>query len=353
MGLQKNLGENDSIDSGDRIDDVSYVPEEGEVETPEEKSDAQLVAEGELTLGNEEEEIFVSPNSIYKPPAKEEEETEEEAKEEEEKQEEKQEAPPAEEKKKPAAAPDPVQKRINKITREKYEALRKAEKLEKRLLELEDKFKSIEFEKERATLANQRPNLEDFESDEAYHEALGRWAAKMEIHESKTPAKEEKAPAEEEPVNLVQKAIDIGKETYPDFEELVLREDLQITPTMLEAAIDSDHAAAIFYHLGQHPELATKISQLRSPASVAREIGRIELKFIGEEVEEVYVQTPDKDSETIEKSKVKTKQKISTPPPPVKPLSGGGRTSKGLDDMSLEEYFEARGFDRTGMKKRS
>ena len=44
MPTQKNIGENDGVDSGDTIEDVSYVPSEKDAGNDEEKSDAQLLS---------------------------------------------------------------------------------------------------------------------------------------------------------------------------------------------------------------------------------------------------------------------------------------------------------------------
>ncbi len=366
MALMKNIGENVGIDAGGEIEDVSYEPQESETEIMEEKSDAQRLKDGDVVLDiNKTSEVEVSPHSIYVPPEKEEkeegeeeeveegeEEEEVEEKKEEKEEQEEEEVEPEKEEKKPAAAPDAVQKRINKITREKYDALRVADKLKKELAEAKKKLGDTEFEKKKSDIAQERPKEDDFDNEEDYHIALGRWAAKTEIHETQAP-QEETAEEEQEEVNPVQRIIDVGKETYPDFEELVLREDLKITPLMVDAAADSEHATDIFYHLGQHPELAEKIAKMRSPAQVAREIGRIEMGFINEEVQEVVTHSPTQDSELLEKDKQKPKKK-KTPvaPPPVKPLGGGGKASKNLEDMGLADYYEARGFTRDGMKKR-
>jgi len=253
MALIKNIGENADIDSGKEIEDVSYEPQEVEATVLEEKSDAQRLKDGDVVLDiDKTDEIEVSPHSIYEPPAKKKEGEEEEEKEEkeekegeeekkgevkeeekkEEEQEEEEETKPEKEEKKSHSAPDPVQKRINQITREKYDALRETDKLKKELAEANKKLKDTEFEKKKSDLVQERPKEDDFDTDEEFHIALGRWAAKTEIHETQAPQEGVKEEQEEE-VNPVQKIIDLGKETYPDFEELVLREDLKITPLMV------------------------------------------------------------------------------------------------------------------------
>jgi len=357
MGLKKGLGSNDDIDSSGNIEDVSYVPVEQTTDIAEEKSDEQRLTDGDVVLETVEE-VTISPNSEYglKKASEKKEEVSAEEEVVEEEVEEVQDEKPAEEEVKKEEKPEKVsatQKRINKITREKYDAQREAKQFKERLRKLEAKYAEVEFEKQKSDLANEKPNPEDFDSDDEYHEKLGRWAAKMEIHDSKVSESSKEDTPEEEPVDPVQQIIETGKETYPDFEELVLREDLKITPSMVEAAADSEYASDIFYHLGQHPELATKIAGMRSPAQVAREIGRIENKFIADEVPEIYTQTPEDDSETIAEPKTKKIKKVSSAPPPVKPLGGSGKTATSLEEMTIAEYQEARGYTRDGMKKRS
>jgi len=92
---------------------------------------------------------------------------------------------------------------------------------------------------------------------------------------------------------------------------------------------------------------------MRSPAGVAREIGRIENDFLEDEVEEVVSHDPTEDNEMLEQGKVKkhkTPQK-ETAPPPIKPLGGKGKIKKNLEEMSLADYYEARGYTRDGFKK--
>lgn len=367
MALNDKIGENDLIDSEDNpLEIVAYEPQEAPAERPEERSDAQRLRDDdpEIEVESGDDDIEVSPHSVWKPKKEEGEEEEEESSEEEEEekeetseeeeseeQEEEKEAKPAE-KKKPV---DPVQKRINKITREKYDAKREAEKLARELADLKRQMRELEYDKKKSSIAMEKPKEEDFDTDAEYYEALGRWGARVELHEAQhIPPAEEEAGSKDTPETLEEarnRIIAEGKETYPDFEELVLDDNLPISPIMVEAAFDSKYAPDIFYLLAQSPDRAAEIAKMRSPAQVAREIGRIESEFIDNEVEEVVSHDPSMDDESIERSKPKKKKKKETAPPPVKPIGGGGKVKKNLDEMSLADYYEARGFDRTGFKK--
>ena len=351
MGTQDKIGENEGIDA-EYSDDVSYVPTEKDVESPDEKSDAQRVAEGEIVLEPEKDEIFISPDSAYAPQEKKLEEkpaSEEPIKETPkppgkekllpEKDEKEKEKKPG----KPAAAPDIVQKRINKITREKYEAIKKLEQIEKENIELKERLSISTIQEEESKLKDSKPKVDDFESEADFFEALGRWGAKMELHEAATKKTQEK-PVEKPAVgeDSIKKILDLGEETYGDFMEVI--SGIPITNEMLAAAIDSEYAHEIFYDLGQHPEEAKRIAELKTTIAIARAIGKVEAQFI---VPEVYEKKPGEDSEFLEKSK---KSRPSTPPP-VKPLGGGGGVVKNLEDMTLAEHYEHRGYTRDGVKK--
>jgi len=374
MGTQSKIGENEGVDAGDQIEDVSYVPEENHPGSPEERSDAQLLAEGDIEMPDVSDEIFVSPDSIYAPKA-DKEEAEEKAEGKEKPSEEKKEPPKdekdekkeGEEKPKPGKKPEKFeypeevvklakkysQKRINQITREKYEEKRARENAEKELAEAKKKLDEARTAGKKAELTATKPIIDDFETEAEFHEALGRWSAKMELHEQEA-SRQEKSEQPEKQVETEQDRINriktLGEETYPDFMDVVSA--IPLTKETFEAASDSDHAIEILYHLGENPELAQKISGLKAPLAIAREIGRIEAQFLEEEIPEVTESLPGQDNEFAEKSKPKQDKARPSPPTPVKPLGGGGKAVRSLEHASLDEYYEKRGFTRDGMKKR-
>lgn len=354
MPINKNLGENEGIDAGtDPSETVSYVGAETEAETPEERSDAQRVADGDIELSTGDDEVFVSPNSAYNTEGESEEEVETSetpADDGEETAEAEPEEKPKESAKKPAkkraaSAPDKVQKRINKITREKYDLKRSLEAAEARAAEAEKKLKEAETAKEKAEIEGAKPQIEDFETDAEYYEALGRWGAKMEVFESRTIEKVEEKPApqadDEDPRERI---IELGNETYDDFLDVV--GSIPVSEQTVRCAAESEYAHEILYHLGQHPEEAKKIHKMQSPTAVARAIGRIEAMF---DVDEVVEHLPEQDTELPTNSK---KPRPSKAPKPVKPVGNKGKAVKSVEDMSLAEYYEKRGFTRDGMPKR-
>jgi len=340
MGTQDKIGENEGIDS-EVIEDVSFVPTEKDVENPEERSDAQRIADGDIEISTGDDEMFVSPDSIYA--QKDETQDEKKGPEDEKKQIEKEpEKEPTEKKPEEKPAIDPMQKRVNKANSEKYYALRAKKKAEKENKELRKQLRESNIAKKKSELKSEKPELEDFETEAEYFEKLGRWGAKVEIHESES-AKKVEEPVEKSTEDPRKRIIELGEEIYPDFQEKVF--NIPITENMLNALVDSEYAHDILYDLGNNPEEAKRLEKIKSPAAIAREIGKIEARVA---VPEIVEHKAGQDNEFIEKSR---KKPGPSAPPPVKPLGGSGKVVKNQEDMTINEYYESRGYTRDGMKK--
>jgi hypothetical protein len=65
---------------------------------------------------------------------------------------------------------------------------------------------------------------------------------------------------------------------HPDFDAVINRQDVPLTPAMQQAVYESEEAGELIYYFGKHPEEAARIAKL-SPISSAREIGKIENKL--------------------------------------------------------------------------
>uniref|UniRef100_A0A6H1ZXB3 Uncharacterized protein n=1 Tax=viral metagenome TaxID=1070528 RepID=A0A6H1ZXB3_9ZZZZ len=384
MPMQNNIGANDGVDIDSSLEIVSFEPGEVAAESDAEKSDAQLVGEG-LIVMDTDAEMTVSPDSVYDPSKREEEKeaaeggepSEDDEKEKEEKVKEDVKAgkpdvdkdkgsvvddkdKKSKDKKLPASAPDKIQLRINKITKEKFEALREKEQLAKERDELKSQLQILENSRKKADLENSKPILNNFETDAEYHEALGRWAAKMELHDNETLKEEKVKKAKETKTTEDAKietsesvedpranVIKLGQELHEDFIEVA--GSVPISNITGDIIITSEHAAEIFYHLGQNPELAKTIDKLSDPIQIAKHIFRIEAKY---EVPEVTIHTPDQDSEFLESSNQSIIKKPLKTLEPVKPLSGGRKSGTDLEKADLADYNATRGYTRDGMKIR-
>lgn len=175
---------------------------------------------------------------------------------------------------------DKVQERFDKLTREKYEALRAAdteryerERLQERLRELETKPDPV--------VPDDLPTLEAHGYDESkYRAAMAVWSRAQARKEAQDVLKQEREEAKraERTTTWQKKQADFIK-SKPDYVEKVQRNiHLPITNDMREAIVDSDMGPEVAYYLADNPDRAIAISQM-SGFAAAREIGRIEARL--------------------------------------------------------------------------
>ncbi len=161
---------------------------------------------------------------------------------------------------------------------------------------------------------------EQFESPEAYTEALAMHKAQQ-LLEQREAAKRQR-----EVLESYHEQEEEARAKYDDFEQVAYNPALPITNVMAEAIQASDIGPDVAYYLGSNPKEADRIARL-SPLSQAKEIGKIEAKI---------AQNPP----------VKQSSKAPAPIAPVKP---NGNVSPAYDTtdprsvktMSTSEWIEA------------
>lgn len=201
------------------------------------------------------------------------------------------------------------QRKIDKLTRERYQ-------LEGRLQELERQLvgKPAEQPAKEVTPANDgKPKLEQFENLEDYTEALVDW---------KTEQRAQRAQAE----SWAEKS-DAARDKYEDFDDVLANRELKLSAAMQAVIFDSPHGADLAYELGKNPREAERIYKL-SPVAAARELLKIEAKFT-----EPQKPTPEK------------KPKASAAPEPIQPISATNSSSHdpyGLGDADFEKFEKVR-----------
>ncbi len=110
-------------------------------------------------------------------------------------------------------------------------------------------------------------------------------------------------------------SVNSARANHEDYDDVVRNPELVMTNEVVDAIQTSDVAGEVAYHLASNPAEAERISKL-SPLSIAREIGRIEVR-LGEP-----------------KSK-----RTTAAPDPLEPITSGGETAgKDPDKMSMAEY---------------
>jgi hypothetical protein len=166
--------------------------------------------------------------------------------------------------------PPPVkqtaQERINEITRKRREAEREVERLQKELAE-----------KSKATAPSpDRPKIENFETQEAYEDALFNWRDSKKQNETLAEQRQR-----EEAEALAKYRINAEKvrSVYEDFDEVV--EQPVFSPTMREVLLNSDEGPMVSYFLGR-PENQAITDKIRSMPERLQvyELGKLEAKLL-------------------------------------------------------------------------
>ena len=211
-----------------------------------------------------------------------------------------------EEQEKPAQ--DGFQKRINKVTADKYKEKSRADALEKEIELLKSK-EPVDVQNE--------PKLEDFDYDETdFQRALVKHYAKQEV--AAIQQQNGKKEQQKEYDRLDQEYADkVNKSGLKDYSEVVapIIENKMLSNSVSEAIMEDEKGPEIAYYLGKNLEKAEQLDKM-STVKAIKEIGKI--------------------SERL--SATKTKRKTSAPAP-VKPLGSGGKVVKNPDDMSMDDLM--------------
>lgn len=163
-----------------------------------------------------------------------------------------------------------VQKRIDELTREKYERAREADYWRQQAMQQKPP--------EPPPVATKLPTLEEVGYDESkYQAALIEFATKQAervVEERLSRADKERA-EQTRLASFVERQRAFAKAT-PDFEAKVLQDPtLPITEGMRDVIVDSDSGPELAYYLAQNRGVAEQIARL--PAHLAAlELGRIE-----------------------------------------------------------------------------
>jgi hypothetical protein len=221
------------------------------------------------------------------------------------------ETPPEEEGKKKTAGK--VQERIDKLTWEKWEAKREAEQLRK---ELE------EFRNTTTVAPAQRPIPpveDDFDDPNEYRKARVKYEDEIFAwNETRRNTELEKQRLQEsfqESLKAFNKRAERMRAKYPDFDEAISAPIF--SPSVSQEVLDSEYGAEIGYYLAKNPDEALRLSSL-PPSRVAKEIGKLEVKFTSV-----------------------SKRTVSKAPPPINPLDGDDAVKPDLEKMPIEDFMKA------------
>jgi len=228
------------------------------------------------------------------------------------------------------------QKRIDEITRDKYEERRARENAERRAQELEQQLKTVSPP---AVDVDTEPlkSIEDFNYDSAEFskylqkriddiaEKRASAAAEKRIEQWQREQNESKAKAE------YTSRIEAFRKDAPDFDAVVFSDETPISENMAQIIQRHELGPAIAYHLGKNRETAAAIYRL-DPALTAFELGQI--------------------AASIKSARSVTRADVPKAPPPVPRLDATGEPSKKSPDaMTDDEYYRWRLKERQKQKR--
>lgn len=179
-----------------------------------------------------------------------------------------------------------------------------------------------------------RPDRAKFDDPNKYDDALAEWAgkkaaklAKAEAEAGFTKQRETEAATARNNEAAAQNAkiaadytsrVETFKKDAPDFDEVVMNEDIPISQHMGAAILNMPDGPKVAYHLGKHPEEAARIAAL-SPPFQLMEIGKLS----------VALAAP---------------PKTTTTPEPITPIKGGraAAAAKDPNTESMDDYAARR-----------
>jgi len=197
-------------------------------------------------------------------------------------------APSAPEASTPAPKKDPVQERIDKLTRDKYDALRERDRKDYELERLRAEVEQFKAPKTEVATQNDFPTLEQFGYDEGkYQAAVAQHFSKLAAEQGTVAARQaleaerQRQQQEQLTKNWATQEAEFMK-SKPDYAEKVRREPRDGGPVISQSMADlikaSPVGAAVAYHLAENVEKSAAIAAL-PPIEQAREIGRIEARL--------------------------------------------------------------------------
>lgn len=158
-----------------------------------------------------------------------------------------------------------IEKRIAKLTAEKYGAIEEAHRLR---LELEATKRAQQQAEEPPAVDPAKPRKDQFANDEEYFEAVVEYRLQRERIDREVREKTEA---------FVEK-LKRGKDEIPDFDEVVTP-DLPAGPAVTQAIFVSDNPAIVVHHLAKNPDLLAKLNKL-SAVEAAVKVGELHTTLV-------------------------------------------------------------------------
>ena len=202
---------------------------------------------------------------------------------------------------------------------------RKLERLERENEELKASKQSNPALVTAPVQTDKEPNLNDYESYDAYNKALVRHEAKQ-LLKAELDARDTQTRATQQNQSWNTKVNEAVKE-MPDYHELMSEyEDVPVRQEILDATAESDIGPKMRYHLAKNPELLEEINAPNvSSYKIFAKLAQIEAELTG---------SGQKDKAVV--------KKVTQSPPPITPVKRGSSTTVSLAEMSTEDFIKYR-----------
>ena len=206
-----------------------------------------------------------------------------------------------------AKLPKGVQKRIDKLTQQRYER-------EARIRELEAQIS----ENERKAQASQpAPDPSQFETLEQYLDAEVEFRASKKIRDIEQERTIQQKNAERlAGFNERSAAV---RQANPDFDAALQSAAIGVSNAVMETILESDDGPAVAYHLAKNPTELYRLNAMTERQQVL-ELGRISARL--------STKVPER--------------KVTQAPPPAPAVKATGSGSKSVSDMTDKEYADFR-----------
>ncbi len=216
-----------------------------------------------------------------------------------------------------------VEKRINRLTRDKHEAEREAAYWRGKA-EGGGAQTPAPGAEPQSTFAESEPQPENYESEADYMKALGPWSVRKERHDIDAVSKASEATAAVAEIRkeFNRKVDDSNiREKHPDFDEVLTDSGgIFYNDLMEEMVMTSNYTAEIAYHLASNPGEVDRIGQM-GPVQAAKTIAGLEAQF-----------TPKP-----------TKRTVTDAPAPITPVDGGGvQPTTDISKLKMDDFAAKR-----------
>ena len=212
-----------------------------------------------------------------------------------------------------------AEERIHALTKEKYDAQRRAEEYERQLAEYQRHMQAMQQPQQ----PDDMPRLSDYDYDEGrYQQAVQAWSQQKQdsFYQNLQQQQEmmrQQAAAQQQAAILQQK-VSAGVSKYPDFQAKVFDPNLpplrEVNPAAFQAVIESDVAEDVAYYLASNPEEVYSFASM-TPIQAIRKVAQLEARL-----------------------QQKPTQRTVPPKPPTR-VAGNSEAVKDPSKMSTNEFI--------------